>query len=136
LPEKGQEAKSFERLYQAVLEIFWEGSPVVPSRSSAVFQALLPTIDKLIQAPHSAWFPSSEKNLRLAEAVRRAFAPGRADGFPTLARRTARPAWTEEHGGHARRFASTAALVVDPGLPEWKVFLTQDERAPLEFSTW
>jgi hypothetical protein len=136
IPEKGPESKAFERLYEAVLDVFWEGSPVVPEKKSPVFQALLPAIDRLIQAPHSAWFPSADKNLRLADAVRRAFAPGQPEGFPTLGRSANKPCWVEEHGGHSRIFASTVALVIDPGLPDWKVFLTDDETAAVDFRSW
>ena len=134
LPPKGAEAKAFERLYEAVLDVFWEDSPVVPPRNSSVLQALLPAIDRLIQAPHSAWFPSTEKNLRLAEGVRRAFAPGRPEGFSSLGRRAVRPSWTEDCNGHTRTFTGTVALVADPAAPEWQV--AAGGKKPNEFQSW
>ena len=135
LPEKGPEAQNFQRIYAAVLECFWEKSPRVPGPISPVFQALVPVVDRLIEAPHSAWFPSSEKNHRLAEAVRKAFSPG----HPTVAvlgRRATKAFWTEEHGGKPRIFAATVALVADPGEPGWRTFLTDDETESPVFTMW
>jgi len=135
-PEKGPEALTFERLYAAVLEAFWESSPKIPGWDSPVAQSLAPLLDRLVQAPHSAWFPSHEKNHRLAEAVRRAFVPGRQPGPAFLGRRAPKSCWTEALGGKPRIFASTVAVVADPGTAEWRVFLTDDETEVPSFQIW
>lgn len=130
------EAAAFEKLYGAVLDELWASAPRAPEHESPVAQKLAPLLDKLIQAPHSAWLPSSEKNRRLAEAVRLAFAPGRPPGPPVLARRAVRSCWTENHGGKGRIFAATVAVVADMGAPDWRVFLTDDETEVPGFQVW
>jgi len=132
----GPEVVAFERLYAAVLEEFWATSPVVPEFRSPVAQTLATAIDGLIQAPHSAWLPSHEKNRRLAEAVRRGFAPGQPAGPPILSRRGPRPCWTEVQSTLPRIFAATTVVVVDTGSSDWKLFLTDDETEVPGFQKW
>jgi len=127
-PPEGPAAAAFERLSAALWDCFWETSPVKPTPGSPVVQSLLPAVERLLQAPHSAWLPSAEKNRRLAEAVRRAFAPGTAALRSRTVRRLApRPEWTEDQGTKPRVLASTVALVCDPADPGWRLFLTDDE---------
>lgn len=135
-PEKSPEGALFERVYQEILAEFWAGSPLVPGRDSPVAQSLARTVDRLIQAPHSAWFPSQEKNHRLAEAVRRAFVPRHPGASPLLGRRAPKACWAEVQGGKPRIFASTTCLVVDPVEPVWRVFLTDDETEVPSFAVW
>jgi hypothetical protein len=135
-PEKGPEAEAFEALAGAVIAAFWEGSPRVPEPGSPVFHGLLPTVIRLLQAPHSAWMPSSEKNRRLAEAVRRAFAPGRPPGPPLLASTAPKACWTETPGDRPRIWAVTVAFTASAGDDDWRVFLTDDETEPPVFRGW
>lgn len=132
----GPERLDFERLYGAVLEEFWYGSPVSPEVLSPVAQSLATRIDGLIQAPHSAWFPSQQKNHRLAEAVRRAFTPGRPLGPAVLGRRAPLACWSEVHGTRPRVFAATTVMLVDLGASDWRVFLTDDESEAPVFHRW
>jgi hypothetical protein len=133
--EPGPVARRFERVYTAVLDVFWASSPVIPAPNSPEAQALQTQIDQLIQAPHSAWLPSSEKNQRLGEAVRRAFATPGEGQTDLLSRRASKSLWTEVHGT-PRTFAMTAAFVADPGDSAWEVFLTDDETVPAVFRSW
>jgi len=136
VPEDGPEARTFERLRTTVLHEFWAGAPKAPRPLGPVDWALGPRVDALIQAPHSAWLPSADKNRRLAAAVRLAFAPGAGPGTPVLGRSSVRALWTEDLGARPRILATTVALVVDPGEPGWKVFLTDDETEEPVFSVW
>ena len=133
-PESGPEARQFDRLYESVVEVFWEASPRAPHPRSAAYYALLPAVDRLVASPHSSWFPSREKNGRLAEAVRRAFSPGRTPGPSLLGRDAARARWTEDQDV-GRTFATTAAFVADPGVAEWNVW-SSDPPGPNPFETW
>lgn len=132
-PPQGPAAQAFERLAVALWDCFWEGSPVCPAPGSPVVQALLPQVDRLLRAPHSAWLPSADKNRRLAEAVRRAFAPGAPAAEPNLRRLAPRALWTEVQGAKPRVLATTVAVVTDPGEAGWRVFLTDDESLTPEF---
>lgn len=132
-PAGGREAAALERLYAAVWESFWQTSPVAPEPDSPVVQALVPGLIRLLAVPHSSWFPSGEKNRRLAEAVRRAFAPGALPEPGLLGRSSPRSFWTEAAGGRRRLFASTVALVSDPVETSWRLFLTDDETEVPDF---
>jgi len=134
--EQQQPAMAFERLYTAVLEELANGSPGLPNPSSPVFQNLVPIFNRLIQAPHSAWLPSADKNRRLAEAVRRAFISTAPITVPVLGRLAPKSCWKEAHGGKLRIFAATVFIVADPGEPGWRVFHTDDETEAPVFSVW
>jgi hypothetical protein len=135
-PETGPEAQAFETLAGAAIGAFWETSPLVPPPGSVVFHALLPTVLDLLQAPHSAWMPSGTKNQRLAQAVRRAFGPGRTRERALLAATAPKACWTETSVGRPRIWAVTTAFCASPGEGPWKVFLTDDETEVPTFHQW
>lgn len=134
-PHDGPEARDFEAVVASVWACFWEPSPRVPGAHSPLVPTLLPQVERLIQSPHSAWFPSSEKNRRLGEAVRRAFVAGGPPELGAVGRLAPKSLWVEDLG-RPRTFAATVAVVVDPGAPGWRVFHTDDETEETRFETW
>lgn len=134
-PPSGPEARDFEALVASVWTSFWEPSPRMLGPRSPLVSTFLPQVTRMIQSPHSTWFPSSEKNRRLGESVRRAFGTGELPSLGAAGRLAPKSLWVEDLGRH-RTFAATVAVVVDPGATGWRVFHTDDETEEPRFETW
>lgn len=134
-PSSGPEARDFEALVASVWNSFWEPSPRMMGSRSPLVSTFLPQVARMIQSPHSTWFPSGEKNRRLGEAVRRAFGTGELPSLGATGRLAPKALWVEDLG-KPRTFAATVAVVVDPGVPGWRVFHTDDETEEPRFETW
>lgn len=134
-PPTGPEAADFESLVASVWACFWEASPRMPGPHSPLIATLLPQVQRMVQSPHSAWFPSADKNRRLAEAVRRAFVAGGPPPLGAVGHLAPKALWVEDLG-RLRTFAATVAVVIDPGAAGWRVFHTDDETETPRFHPW
>jgi len=135
-PAEGAQSRNWERLTAAVWTEFWDGRPGAGAPGSPAAYGLLPAFVRLLQAPHSAWWPSQDKNRRLADAVRAAFSGAPVEGPSTLGSLAARALWTEAHTGRKRIYAATAFALGSPGEQGWETFVTDDETEAPRFSRW